>query len=182
MSARPENESRIMTKKRIGKLPPRYKFMLNPHPETRLSRCPHCDKLTYPRKFPLFIHIDGFGPMVLGKTCKFCSHCKMILCNQDELDAQLAHSFASLDPSVVGNNYMVLGTVETRTWKAGMAGGQNMGQLIDHLSEFKKHISLDLDPGGWRPADADPARFVITHVKAESRRRTPWTEGKRGMA
>ncbi|MDB5299625.1 MAG: hypothetical protein JWO87_1288, partial [Phycisphaerales bacterium] len=26
----------------------------------------------------------------LGKTCKYCSHCELILCNQDELDAQLA--------------------------------------------------------------------------------------------
>ena len=37
---------------RVGYLPPRYKFLLNPFPETRLSTCPKCDGLTYPRNFP----------------------------------------------------------------------------------------------------------------------------------
>src|SRR5437763_16745322 len=37
---------------------------------TRLSKCPRCEKLIYPRKFAFFIHVDGWGPMALGKTCK----------------------------------------------------------------------------------------------------------------
>jgi hypothetical protein len=50
-----------MAKNRIGKLPPRYSFMLNPHAEVRLSVCPKCRKPTHPRKFALFIHIDKVG-------------------------------------------------------------------------------------------------------------------------
>jgi len=43
----------------LGKLPRRYHFLSNPHPELRLSKCPWCNKLTYPRKFPLFIVVKN---------------------------------------------------------------------------------------------------------------------------
>ena len=36
-----------MVKTRIGKLAPRYSFMLNPHTEVRLSKCPKCRKATH---------------------------------------------------------------------------------------------------------------------------------------
>jgi hypothetical protein len=87
-----------MAKKSIGKLPPRYSFILNPYADVRLSKCPRCQKLTYLRKFALFIHIDAWGPMALGKTCRYCSRCELIMAHQDELEAQLAHSFSQIAP------------------------------------------------------------------------------------
>lgn len=68
---------------KIGELPRRYSFILNQYSETRLSKCPKCEKLTHPRKFVMFIHIDGWGPMALGKTCRYCSRCEMIIVHQD---------------------------------------------------------------------------------------------------
>jgi hypothetical protein len=44
-------------KKRLGKLPPRYLFILNLYADVRLSKCPRRQKLTHLRKFALFIHI-----------------------------------------------------------------------------------------------------------------------------
>jgi hypothetical protein len=52
---------RPMVKTRIGKLAPRYSFMLNPHTEVRLSKCPKCRKATHLRQFALFVHIDEWG-------------------------------------------------------------------------------------------------------------------------
>ncbi len=57
-----------MPKRRLGKLPPRYRFALNQYAETRWSKCPICSWLTYVRKFPLLIHIDGFGLLIFGKN------------------------------------------------------------------------------------------------------------------
>ncbi len=79
-----------MASTRIGKLRPRYSFMLNPHSEVRLSKCPKCQRLTHRRKFALFVHIERWGPMALGKTCRFCARCDLIMAQQDELEAQLA--------------------------------------------------------------------------------------------
>lgn len=145
-------------RERVGKLPPRYKFMLNPFVDTRLSSCPKCERLTYPRKFPLLLHVGGFGLMTLGKTCKYCPRCELIMCHQDELEGELYLSFGKLKPEVIGSEYFVLGTVERKTWKQGLADprGLTLDGLLEHASDFKKYVDLEFDPGGWRPADAPP--------------------------
>ena len=140
-----------MAKKRIGKLPPRYAFILNPYADVRLSKCPRCQKSTYLRKFALFIHIDGWGPMVLGKTCRYCSHCELIMAHQDELEAQLTHSFGQIAPEVIGRVYLVLGTIDQKVWKAGLAGdGGQLGEMLQHVAEFKRVLKLAVEPGGWQ--------------------------------
>lgn len=141
-------------KTRLGKLSPRYSFGLNAYEETRFSRCPICEGRTHPRKFALFIVIDGWGPMALGKTCKFCSRCQLIIAHQDELEHELAFLFEKLDPSVIGNEYMVFGTVDKKVWKKGLGGeGVEQGNMLDHVADFEKEYELHFEPGGWYPAD-----------------------------
>jgi hypothetical protein len=164
-----------MNKPGIGRKPPRYKFLLNPHDSLRLSSCPTCRKQTFPRKFALFIHVEGWGPYTQGKTCKYCARCEMIMCQQSELEAQLAHAFQRLKPDVIGSEYLVIGTVDLKTWKEGVAGKpHSLEDAIEQLSDFKKHTSLDLDPGGWRPEGADPSRYVIRHADAAKELVTSW--------
>ena len=113
-----------MVKTRIGKLPPRYSFMLNPHTEVRLSKCPKCQKATHLRKFALFIHIDEWGPMVLGKTCRYCSRCAMVMVQRTELE--LARVGTRLEPNSPANLRETL----FGTWhdgKENMAGGAGWG-------------------------------------------------------
>ncbi len=98
----------------IGQLPPRYSFLLNPHAEVRLSKCPKCQKVTHLRKFALLIHIDEWGPMVLGKTCRYCSRCEMVMAQRAELEAELAHGLNHIAPRVIGNDYLVLGTIQRK--------------------------------------------------------------------
>lgn len=142
-----------MSENRVGKLPPRYSFLLNPYTDVRLSKCPRCEKLTHPRKFALFIHIDGWGPLALGKTCRYCSRCELIIAHQDELEAELATSFSRLDPDVVGNEYLVVGTLDRKVWQHGLLGDSKpLGEALDHVADFKKVLTLEVDPGGWRPA------------------------------
>ena len=101
-----------MARKRIGKLPPRYSFILNPYVDERLSKCPKCRRFTHYRKFALFSHIYDWGPMVLGMTCRFCTPCELIMAHKDELENELVHTFSSMASDVVGNKYLVLGTVD----------------------------------------------------------------------
>ncbi|MGE0827537.1 MAG: hypothetical protein AB7G75_36165 [Candidatus Binatia bacterium] len=143
-----------MATKRLGKLPPRYSFILNQYATERLSKCPKCKKLTHLRKFVLFIHIQDWGPMALGKTCRYCSRCELIMAHQDEIETQLAYSFSQLAPEVVGNEYLVLGTVEKKFWQEGLQGkGQQTSDMLKHLADFKKVLTLHVQPGGWYPAD-----------------------------
>jgi hypothetical protein len=140
-------------KPRLGKLPPRYSFILNPYTDVRLSKCPKCKKLTFNRKFPLFIHIEGWGPLVLGLTCRYCNRCELIMAHKDILEGELALTFSRLEPNVIGNEYLVLGTMEKKAWQKGMtAPGQNLGEALDHVAQFKKMLDLHVE-GGWMPAD-----------------------------
>lgn len=144
-----------MAKKgRIGKQPPRYSFMLNRYSDVRLSKCPRCRKPTHPRKFALFIHIDEWGPMVLGKSCKYCSRCELIMAHQDELEAQLAYIFSKTASDLIGKGYLVIGTVDHTVWKKGLKGsGGGLGEIMEHLADFEAVYDLHVEPGGWYPAD-----------------------------
>lgn len=143
-----------MARKRLGKLPARYSFILNPYLDVRLSKCPKCERPTHPRKFALFIHVDGWGPLLLGKTCRYCTRCELIVAHKDELDAEMAHSLARLAPEAVGREYLVLGTIDRKVWQQGLRGeGPPLGEALDHVAEFKKVLELHVEPGGWRRAD-----------------------------
>ncbi len=148
-----------MRKTQIGKLKPRFSFILNSHSDVRVSRCPMCEKLTHPRKFAFLVHVEEWGPMVQGKTAKFCSACELIVVHQDELEAELVHSFEKLDPELIGNPYLVLGTVETKTWKRGLKGDPGtLEEILQQTADFDRVLTLQVDPGGWRPAASTSSR------------------------
>jgi hypothetical protein len=141
-----------MAKNKLGGLKPRYSFILNPYIDVRCSRCPKCDRLTHPRKFALFVHIDGWGPLVLGKTCRYCTPCEMIIAHKDELDAELARAMANVAPAAVGNKYLVLGTMEKKLWQKGLSGSYPpLEESLKHVAQFKKVLDLKVT-GGWGPA------------------------------
>jgi hypothetical protein len=143
-----------MARARVGKLPPRYAFLLNPYTDVRLSKCPRCERLTHLRKFPLFIHVEGWGPLVLGKTCRYCTSCELIMVHRDELEAELERGPAHVTPGGGDSRYLVLGTVDRKVWQKGLEGsGTPMEDMLAHTSDFKKQFELHVEPGGWRPAE-----------------------------
>jgi hypothetical protein len=143
-----------MGNNRLGKLPPRYVFILNQYPEERLSKCPLCHRPTHTRKFALLIHIDHWGPMVLGKTCKYCARCELIIAHRHELEADIAHSFSRIAPELIGNEYLVIGTVEKKVWQQGLKGSSpRFEEMLKHTADFKEVYKLTVEAGGWYPAD-----------------------------
>jgi hypothetical protein len=146
--------------------------MLNPHNEVRLSSCPTCEKLTYPRKFPLLICIEELGFLTLGKTCKYCSRCETIMCQQDELEAELVMAAQRIGREAVGSAYEVVGTVDRKTWKAGLKEGMTDGDLWSDLADFKKQIGLSVSPGGWYRDGYEPPP-----LPAFREQRVKWPKG-----
>lgn len=129
--------------KRFGKKTPQHKFFLNPYADLRYTKCPKCDGKTKLRKLPLFIHIIPDQPVALNKTCRYCPSCDLLIAHKDELDELLAKMFAQYRPEIVGNDYLVIGTIERKDWKEG-----EMLRKIDEIKaivhDFKKH--LDFEP------------------------------------
>jgi len=146
-------KSKPKSKRHIGGLPPRYLFALNPHAEYRVSKCPNCNHLTYERKFVLLVHVDPENLIALGKTCRYCARCEFIITHQNELESELVRLFEQRDPSVIGNRYLVLGTVEVKEWREGLARPKTIVDMLPHVADFKGYRTLEYQPGGWYPAD-----------------------------
>ena len=135
----------------IGKLPPRYAFALNPLSDFAFSRCPQCKKTMHLRKFALFIHVEGWGPLSLRKTSRYCTQCELIIVRQKDLEEELCVFFDQHSPTLIGNDYFVLGTLPIKAWKEGLDGMKfNIEQILAHVSDFKKHLELKVARGGWR--------------------------------
>jgi hypothetical protein len=104
----------------------------------------------------LLIHIDEWGPMAFGKTYRYCTRCELIIAHQDELEAPLAESFTRIALDVIGNQYIVLGTVDKRIWQRGLQGsGHPLGEVLKHMADFKTVLDLKVEPRGWYPASQE---------------------------
>jgi hypothetical protein len=134
----------------MGALPPRYSFVLNPHPRERFTRCPRCEAKTRVRKIPLVIHIDPAGLVMLQKTCRLCVDCEMLIAHQAEIE-QLIHALEQVRSEK--REYLVLGTLETKTWLHGLSGAVTVQELLDHMADFKDDMRIDCTPGGWYRSD-----------------------------
>ncbi|MGH3145170.1 MAG: hypothetical protein ACRDTR_05150 [Rubrobacter sp.] len=138
---------------RSGNLPVRHSFALNPYEDARFTRRPRCEQATRLRKFVLLIQVKEFGSLALGKTCRFCTRCELIVAHQDELEHELATALHTRDPGAIGKEYAVLGTVDRKTWRSGLKGETlTVGEILDHVAGFEKEYELHYDPGGWRPS------------------------------
>ena len=133
---------------RIGALPPRYAFVLNPHGDAKFTKCPQCETRTSLRKLSLVIHVDGFGLVLLGKTCRLCLKCETLIAHKAELDKLLSSAVAMLQP-----DYFVLGTADRRTYRRGLAGAASLDDVKAHTSDFKSYWNVEVTPAGWYPKD-----------------------------
>lgn len=133
--------------KQLGHLPPQYDFFLNPHNDARFTRCPKCDGVTKLRKKPLMIFIKLVQPVSLNKTCRYCPGCDLLIVHKDELDQQVQQACLQFFPHLVGEEYLVVGTVERKAWKEGYQGKATVGDMFETLHDFKQH--LEFEPARW---------------------------------
>ena len=133
---------------RLGKQPPRYRFFLNPYQDARFSKCPQCENKTGQRKLQLFIHINPKQPLLLNKTCRYCLHCDLLIAHQDDLEDLIARIFTDLNPEIVGNKYLVVGTLDRADWKRIDQDKLPIQDTIEALHDFKDVVMFK-PMGGW---------------------------------
>ena len=130
----------------------KYRFFLNPYQDLVFTKCPKCDTKTKPRKIPLVIHIEPRQLFVLNKTCRFCPYCELIIAKQAELESLMSAYFEKQNPALVGNKYLVFGTVEKREWKEGNKGQLTPNTLLKQACIFRDVWNFDVKPAGWYPS------------------------------
>ena len=142
---------------RFGKLPPKYKFTLNPYPDERLTKCPICDERTGQRKRPLLIHIEPQQPIALNYTCRYCKTCDLLIAHKHEIEHLLTMMMLQRAPHLIGNDYFIFGTIEEKAWRKGMQEQKGIDEMRAFISDFAEHYGeLSVTEGGWFGPGQEP--------------------------
>lgn len=135
----------------VGKLPPKYTFFLNPYVDARFTRCPSCDKPTKARKHAFLVNVSPLQPLVLNMTGRYCPRCDLLILHQDKVETMIAFSLRQSAPSLVGNEYLVLGTVEHKAWREAQGQPDDLKMVLNNLHAFKDVVVFDPEHYGWVP-------------------------------
>ena len=136
-------------KPHLGHLPPKYKFILNPYVDARFTRCPGCEQPTKIRKLPFFIHVNPDYPVVLNMTHRYCPACNLIILHRDKLEALLLQMFPDRDPEAFHEQYLVIGTVERKAFRASLKTPMPITEALEQLHDFAERLTVHYQPGGW---------------------------------
>lgn len=126
---------------------------MNPYADTKFTKCPRCETKTNLRKLSLVIHIEGFGLVLLGKTCRLCLRCETLIAHKAELDTMLSSVVGASKPE-----YMVLGTLDRQTYRQGLANRATLDDVKAHTSDIKSYWNIEITPAGWYPKDESKNR------------------------
>ena len=153
----------LKTKKpKFGELSPLYRFSLNPYPDQRFYRCPSCEHKTGQRKVPLFIHVDPKYPIALNYTCRYCKQCDLLIAHKLEIEHLLTTMFRKLDPDAIGNEYLIIGTVEKKAWRENLQHPKEPTEMLSQIHDFKTvHPEIRMTQSGWygpnqKPQNVEP--------------------------
>jgi len=93
--------------------------------------------------------------VVLNKTCRFCPYCELLIVHQDEIEAYLAQLFGRVAPHAVGNDYLIVGTVERKPWQRGLTSPLTNEEMLEALHDFKDHLQFKPAPVWEYTGDRD---------------------------
>ncbi|MGZ3609489.1 MAG: hypothetical protein ACXWOL_01495 [Ktedonobacteraceae bacterium] len=125
----------------MGKLSPHYRFFLNHYKDEHFTTCPRCRYKSRLRKFSLFILVAPEQPIVLDKICRYCFHCELIIVHQDQLEEQLVAFFSTFDPDIIGNDYLIIGTLDQASRKRKSYNQFPVIELLEDLHDFKEVVT-----------------------------------------
>jgi len=141
---------------RFGRLRPKYDFSLNPYPELRFSRCPDCGDRTGQRKVPLLIWVEPRRLVALNYTNRYCYRCDMLIGHKHEIEKHLTELFSRAAPDIVGNSYLIIGTVEKPAWRENITHPKPLDAMLEHVHDFKSYQVIRATAAGWFPKGQDP--------------------------
>ena len=97
----------------------------------------------------MVIHVESFGLVLLRKTCRLCVACEMLIVHKFELNAEVQQVVVRSD---VDAEYVVLGTLGSATWRAGMRERILIEQVKYDMADFVAYMKVEITPRHWGPA------------------------------
>jgi len=127
----------------------KHKFFLNPYSDCAFTKCPKCETKTKIRKFILVISIKPQQLFLLNKKCKYCTKCDLIIVKKQEIESLMTVTMIKENPQIIGNNYLVIGTLERQDWKQGNQGLLSSKEIIERVYVFEDEWEFEVIPAGW---------------------------------
>ena len=127
----------------------RHYFFLNPYKDCAFTKCPKCNNKTKVRKFPLVIHVEPNQLLVLNKNCKYCTNCDLIIVKQSKIETLMSCEFEKVNPSVVGNKYLIFGIFSRSDWQKYSKTLTDPTKAIDQVYVFEDVLTFEVVRGGW---------------------------------
>ncbi len=127
----------------------RHYFFLNTYDDCAFTKCPKCDSKTKLRKFPLVIHIEPQQMLFLNKNCKYCLKCDLIIVKKSEIEMHITAQYEKVNPSIIGNKYLVFGTLDRSDWRKYHNTPPPSNEVIEQVYIFKDVLNFEVVGGGW---------------------------------
>jgi hypothetical protein len=72
----------------------------------------------------------------------------------------LTEWFSNTDPEVIGNDYLIFGTIEKKAWHENITDPKGSNELRHHVSDFLSYQNIHMRMGGWFRNGEDPPVIV----------------------
>jgi len=92
----------------------------------------------------------------LNYTHRYCRRCNTLIGHQHEIEESLFILFLQHNPEVIGNRYVIIGTMELKTWRAGLNQQLSISEARVHIHDLKTYEELRMTMAGWFHKDQEP--------------------------
>ena len=75
----------------------------------------------------------------------------MLIGHKHEIEHYLTELFLKINPEVIGNYYLVFGTVEKIAWRENMNQSKSFNEMLHHINDFKSYQNIRMTMAGWFP-------------------------------
>jgi hypothetical protein len=81
----------------------------------------------------------------------------LLIANKHAIEHLLTGLFSQHNPEVVGNEYLIIGTLEKTTWREGLQQPKSIAEILPQASDFADYYNeLRVTRPGWYKADQEP--------------------------
>jgi len=82
----------------------------------------------------------------------------MLIGHKHEIEHHLRVPFEYINPEIIGNNYLLVGTVEKKFWKENLVQQPTLtlNKTNNYVHDFKSIQTISMTMGGWFLNDQEP--------------------------
>lgn len=81
--------------------------------------------------------------VTLNMTGPYCPRCDLIILHRDKVENLLVHALSPQHSSLIGNDYLIIGTIERSFWRKAAKGQATNSEIFDHLHDFKNVLVFE---------------------------------------